>query len=202
MLLAAIALATSTPTDNIQSFTRPPAMDISAIRRIQCDHWSGSGFLIADGIMVTADHVMNGATGCVDQASGSKLLTYKTDKAHDLALVTGPGLPTDIPYVRISCSRFVTGEKYLAYGITSFAQPRSIVRNNVLTATADYTPKGYTFSDGMKVEGARYFIGYAAPGMSGGPVADINGYAHGLVTGGSAYFSVYYEFADGILCKN
>jgi hypothetical protein len=175
-------------------------MDISAVRQISCDHWSGSGFLIGDRIMATANHVMEGGTGCIDVDTGTPLTVYKTDKAHDLTLVTGPNLPTDIPYVKISCEPFHTGEKYLAYGITGYGQMEDIVRNNVLTATEAYTAPDFKFSDGMSVVHARVFLGYEAPGMSGGPITDINGYSHGLVTGGGPLTSFHYEFAEGMLC--
>jgi hypothetical protein len=144
---------------------------------------------------------MEGGTGCIDVESGSPLLTYKVDKVHDLALVTGPDLPTDIPYVKTSCEPFHTNEKYLAYGITGYGQMKDIVRNNVITATNYYTAPTFKFDDNMPVVHARIFMGYEAPGMSGGPITDINGYAHGLVTGGNAYMSFHYEFAEGILCN-
>jgi hypothetical protein len=202
-LLAAVVLG-ATPIsmgDPMEAFIRPPAMNISAIRQIRCDDWVGTGFLIGPKIMATANHVMEDGKNCRDGQTGSALMTYKTDKKHDLVLVTGPGLPTDIPYIRYSCERFKPGEKYLAYGISNYMQNRTIIRNNVLTATKAYTPDNYTFSDGTVVAHARVFTGYQAPGMSGGPVADIEGYAHGLVTGGSGYESFHFEFADGILCK-
>jgi hypothetical protein len=200
LLVALTLVSTPTPTDFITDITRPPAVDISAIRQIRCDHWTGSGFLIGDKIMATANHVMDGGTGCRDVESGSPLKVYKRDKPHDLVLVTGPTLPIDIPYINISCERFKTGEQYLAYGISGFEQNHEIIRNNVLTATKKYTGKDFKFDDGMVVAHAREFLGYQAPGISGGPVMDIWGYAHGLVTGGSVEVSYHFEFADGILC--
>lgn len=201
-LLAAITLAAyPTPTDDPYiNMIRPPAMDISAVRQIACDGWTGSGFLIGNKIMATANHVMDGGENCIDVASGSPIHAYKTDKAHDLALVTGPELPTDIPYVKISCAPFKTGDKYIVYGITGYGQRRTIVRNNVLTATKNYTDPGFKFDDGTPIVGARVFLGYEAPGMSGGPIADVDGYAHAVVTGGNGTFSFHFEFTGGMLC--
>jgi hypothetical protein len=152
--------------------------------------------------MATADHVMPaGTTGCVDVASGSSLTVYKSDPAHDLALVTGPRLPTGMPYVKVSCQPFKTGEVYHSYGISNFKQKYSIIRNNRIIATANYTGKDFKFGDGSIVAGARIFDGFQAPGMSGGPVVNSYGYAHGLVTGGSGYGGIHFEFKDSFLCK-
>lgn len=199
-LLAAVASMISTPAGIIDNYVRPPAMDISAVRQIACDGWTGSGFIIAKGIMATANHVMEGGEHCIDVESEAPLTTYKVDKAHDLALVTGD-FPTDIPYVKYSCEPFHAGQAYLAYGITGYMQNHEIIRNNVIVATGGKTGKDFKFVDDFPVINARIFIGYEAPGMSGGPVTDLNGYAHGLVTGGNNNMSMHYEFADGILCK-
>jgi hypothetical protein len=199
-LVAAAALSFSTPTDYITAWLRPPALNLSAIRLIKCDHWTGTGFLIGPRIMATANHVMDGTERCIDVQSGVVIRAYKTDPKHDLALVTG-NLPTNMPYINYSCDRFKTGQKYLSYGITSYMQERNILRNNVLTATRNYNANGTVWKDEIDVSGSRIFSGYQAPGMSGGPVLDIDGYAHGLVTGGSAYDSSHFEFADGILCN-
>ena len=200
LLLAAFLLANPTGLmDGLAPSPRPETMDISAVRYLDCGDWVGSGFLIADKLLVTALHVAKD-TVCTDVASGGKLMMYKYDSEHDLALLTGPSLPTDIPYVKYSCRRFVTGQPYLSYGVTFYNQPRPITRMNVIVATSDYTDSndliGETPSPGLRI-----FNQHIAPGMSGGPVTDLNGYALAVNNAGSDTDTLLYEFADGILCK-
>jgi len=200
-LVAAVALSVASPADVIPTGVRPPAMDISAIRQIRCPGWTGTGFIIAKGVMATANHVMSmKEKNCVDSVTGIHLIPFKSDVAHDLTLVTGD-FPADIPYVKYSCERFKPGQPYLTYGVSSYKQNHTLMRNDVILATKEHTGKDFKFSDGMLVAGARIFLGYQVPGESGGPVTDIYGYAHGLVTGGNDFLSFNYEFADGILCK-
>ena len=198
LLLALLASPTGL-MDVLAPAHRDPTVDISAVRYLDCGNWVGSGFMIADGVLVTAYHVAKGDQ-CTDTETGGKLMVYKTDPKHDLALLTGPTLPTDIPYIKVSCSRFVTGQPYLSYGTTFYDQPRPISRMNVIVATDSYSRDQDTI-DGVPSPGLRVFDKAIAPGMSGGPVVDLQGMAHGLNNAGSDVNTMIYEFADGILCK-
>ena len=199
LLLAALLATPTGLVDGLSPTPRNPTVDISAIRYLDCGTWVGSGFIIADGVLVTAMHVAAG-TQCTDTETGGKLMVYKTDLKHDLALLTGPSLPTDIPYIKVSCQRFVTGQPYLSYGTTFYDQPRPISRMNVIMAKGYYSTNADTI-DGVPSPGLRVFDNAIAPGMSGGPVIDLEGRAHGLNNAGSNDTTMIYEFADGILCN-
>lgn len=208
MILAAIALTLSSSADvsRIDGWLRTPTVNISAIREIDCDDvsektngWTGSGALIDNRTMVTAYHVVNGGK-CKDVASGSPLVIKKVDKKRDLAVVTGETLPTMMPYIKISCEPFERGQPYFSYGISGYKAFYPLIRQNLLIATGRYAPINDKFDDGSPIGGAMIFKGYGAPGMSGGPVIDIFGYAHGIVTGGSDTHSYHYEFRNSFLC--
>lgn len=194
----------STPTERVSPARAVPTVSISAVRSIDCPEWIGSGFLIGDHIMATALHVVANTPQCIDADTGARLYVYKTDPEHDLALVTSSKLPTNIPYIKVSCQRFKTNEPYLSFGRTFYGMDSDdnvLNRMNVITATKDYTPKGYTLDDGAPAEHMREFVGAIAPGMSGGPVTDLQGYAHAVNNAGSDEDTILYEFADGMLCK-
>lgn len=206
MKLLLLAAAFNLLSQNVdeRTYPVPPTTDMSAIRYIYCedqatgDAWTGSGFLVGNKEMLTAAHV--GASGvCYDVATKSKIVPYKVDKVHDIALMTGASLPTDIPYIKYTCDRFTTGQPYLSYGITDYGQDQPIVRNNVIIAQRGYSQPGDTLDDGTPITHMREFSGAIAPGMSGGPVEDVYGYAHGLNNAGDDHSSIIYEFADSTL---
>ena len=184
--------------------TQPATMDISAVRYIDCKdsiegEYTGSGFLIGDHILATAYHIASGAK-CTDVLTGTPLKTYATDPKHDFALMTGPGLPTDIPYVKYSCSRFIPGQPYISYGISDYMTMKPIVRDNTIYATENMTSNDYEI-EGTPSPGMRVFKGFIAPGMSGGPVTDLEGKAHGVNNAGNRNSTIIYELTDTILCK-
>ena len=206
LLAVLVALSSFTSINkDYRTYPAPPAEDLSAIRSITCvglgEIYIGSGSIIGDREVLTANHIANGGGKCFDTKTKAPLKTYKTDAKHDLAIMSGDE-PTDIPYQKYSCSRFITDKPYLSYGITSYGQPELIFRNNVITATKEYTEPGDTLDDGTPVDHMRVFNGVIAPGMSGGPVTDINGYAHALNNAGDDKTTILYEFADTALCTN
>lgn len=202
LLAAAFSLVSPHNLDD-RTYPVPPSPDMSAIRYLYChddsgEAWTGTGFLIGDKELLTAAHV--GASGqCYDVETKSAVKPYATDKTHDITIMTGASLPTDIPYIKYTCSRFKTGQPYLSYGITDYGQEEPIMRNNVIIAQKGYTQPGDTLGDGTPITHMREFNGAIAPGMSGGPVEDVYGYAHGLNNAGDAVSTIIYEFADSTL---
>lgn len=204
MILAAVALLSSTAVDLPPSMMEAvnPTFNVSAVRLIECDKWAGSGFLIDDNILVTALHVATG-TKCVDAATGKPLKTYYKDPARDFALMSGD-LP-DMPYIKISCQRYVANQHYTAYGISSYFSDSELIRSVKATATGEH--KNVDYRDGGGAKGIAYLVANTVPGMSGGPYVDDDGYAHGMVNAGSTILGIptgvsySYEFTDTILCR-
>jgi S1-C subfamily serine protease len=200
-IAAAALLLSSYSAMDEPDYPVPATVNLSAIRHLICDNdkWQGSGFLIGDHIIVTAHHMI--ADGpCIDEETGLKLVTYKDDPKHDLALLTNSELPTDMPYIKISCQPFKKGQDYYAYGITDYGEEREILRENTIRAGkyGDFLVEGLY---GHMQYHMRYFSGPIAPGMSGGPVVDGQGYAYAVNNAASDTDTLLYEFKDGILCQ-
>ncbi len=181
-----------------------PTFNLSAVRQIVCNEGIGSGFMIGDDIVVTANHVTV-MTGCKDRQTGAGLLTYKQDVAHDFALMTGK-LP-DMSYIKYDCSRYKKGELYISYGISDLFQNGSILR--AVSMIAEGKNVDIHFEDGGDLNRIPVLSGYNVGGMSGGMIVDPrSGYAIGLVNAGRegifripVGISYSYELADTILCK-
>lgn len=186
----------------------PPSVDLSAIRAIVCpisktQYIEGSGFLIGDKIMLTANHVaeLSLKMKCYDVETRTRIHVYKQDPRHDVAVMTGEGLPTDIPYIKYSCSDFKKGEYYNDYGYSDYGQERTILRMNIIQATNDFEKRVDKVEGLSNSQGMRYFNGTSAPGTSGGPVIDKKGYAVGVTNAGNAYRAMEYSFAQGMMCQ-
>lgn len=203
------ALLSASPLSSSSVFD--PTMNLSAIREIECSDHYGSGWQIGDNIIVTALHVANG-TGCKDYATGKPLTTYKIDVAHDLALMTGD-LPKDKPYIKYSCAPYETDETYMAIGISGYgwgySHPNRFMRMYSLTAQKNYTDEHFFLAGAVTPSpGLRIMSGRAAPGISGSPIVDSNGFAHGILNAGGNIFGIpvspsySYELKDSILCKS
>lgn len=207
LLLGLLALGTSTATDIFSQPPIPPSINLSAIRYIYCpepDGWvSGTGFLIADGVMATADHVAREMKDhiCYDQTDGVRipLKPYKEDPQHDFALVSG-NLPTDMPYVKYSCQKFVKGNQYHSYGITSYGMEYPIARMNTIRFTGGYVDNTDAVEDFPNSKGMGLFDTPIAPGMSGGPVLNEQDYAVAVNNAGNEKDTLLFQLADTALC--
>jgi hypothetical protein len=194
--LLALFLATDVPH---QEVSRPPTMNLTAVRHLICDEGTGSGFMIGDRILATAKHVAV-LHNCKDSVTGIPFVTYKTDDAHDFALMTG-AFPR-IPYIKYSCKGYTPGSNYSAYGHSSHGQMFYLFRQETVNASDEFTPEDMIVDD-VLMPGMRVLHGFPVPGMSGGPVANPEtGEAVGIVNAGNgkgAFFS--YEIKDTFLCK-
>lgn len=205
--LIALSVVSSTPVQPVANpFMATPAdINLDSIRSIKCNNLSGSGFLIADGVLATAYHVGSG-DHCKDAKTGTPLVPYKEDPAHDFMLMTGTGLPVDLPYMKYSCSRFMTGMPYMSYGITGAKGmigewPHSFLRMNTLIATEKYTPKEFNVEGKGSSPGMRIMNNPIEFGMSGGPTTSLTGYAFAVNNAGNGANTFLYELADTILCN-
>lgn len=183
--------------------------NLSAIRVLHCGGGQGTGWMIADNIIVTANHVSS-VGGCSDVATGAPLKVYAVDEKKDMSLLTG-NLPKYGQYIKYSCNGYTVGEKYDIFGWSTVGYPEIIFRQQTLTATAEMTDDRFKI-DGLPSVGMRVMNGYGAPGLSGAPYIK-DGVAYGLHNAGYRGFNFLmgtmlwkpafsFELKDSILCNH
>lgn len=211
-LLAAASLAITLPIGqplDEWSFTGEPELILSNVRLLQCKEGWGTGWIIAKNVLVTANHVAE-AGPCKDYATQAKLITYKKDPRHDLALMTG-ALPDYGEYIRYSCAGFRAGQEYEVYGWSSYGYRDRILRKNRVVATDSFTKPEDKYRDGSSMPSLRRMKGHTVPGMSGGPYTR-TGVTYGIVTAGMGWRSPFgylvrpevfaTDLKDTILCHS
>lgn len=147
---------------DVPIYAPEPTVNLSAIRRIECDESYGSGFIIADNTIATAGHVASG-TNCTDGETKKPLILSKIDGKTDFALMTGE-LP-DMPYIKYNCEGYKNG-LVDAYGISEFHVSFPIFRQVTLSVREK---RDVTLDSGAVFKNMRHLRGYIVPGMSGGP---------------------------------
>lgn len=189
-LVASLALAVMAPTP------------VSNVHTIYCteqngDLWQGTGWFIRDGVMVTAMHVANHPT-CKDGTTGEPVKAYKTDKHHDLALMTGSHGQSVVNY---SCDRPVPGRSYTSYGYSSAFPGGNFFDPLPLASDLKATSKRPVLVPNLwNINPYREYKGSILPGMSGGPVTNSNGVALALNNAGTDTTTLLYDLADTALC--
>ena len=145
--------------------------------------WSGSGFAIADGLIATNYHVVNGAkTIRIKGVDGDMETAYNgyvlaSDKEHDIAVVKivdkrfeGFG---KIPY-SVGKSIAEVGEEVfvLGYPLTTTMGNEVKLTNGIISSTTGFQDDVSTYQISVPVQ----------PGNSGGPLFDSEGNIIGIVS--------------------
>jgi S1-C subfamily serine protease len=140
---------------------------------------AGSGLVLGHGIVVTAAHVIEGATSATVDIEGRGAQTASVlgvdPNGRDVALLYVPALADD-PDVEIGTSR--TLER--GTPVSAAGHPRGGIRQTMPGAVLGYVESGPLAADGGRVlTVSAAFV----PGMSGGPVVDMRGGVVGVVIG-------------------
>ena len=151
-----------------------PVLDMRAVRLVACGEATGSGALIGKGRLLTAWHVAARGSCAVDGRPARLLLK---DERRDIAVL---GVDLKGPRLKVSCRGFRRGH-HLAAG---YAFGSRLVLHG-------FEYRGEAGAIGEEAEGKTRprgdafprLDGLAFPGMSGGPVVDLEGRLVGVVNG-------------------
>jgi S1-C subfamily serine protease len=162
-----------------------------AVKQVICDRALGSAFRIADGTFVTAAHV-SANPGC--EIDGLPIRTVHFDGYQDFAVVATDeeGGAFAMEY---SCEGFQSGAFYFANGYAA-----GLPRQHLIMLGSDPAMNALFGDGGLHIlSGAAQFI----PGMSGGPVMNVEGKVVGIVNALNRYFgfSLSRSIGDTVLCQ-
>ena len=147
--------------------------------------WSGTGFALNNGYIVTNHHVVNGAKSItVLGVNGNADVEYKArvvgvDKNNDLALImiddyrfNGFG---NVPYAVPNVTRDVGSDVFvLGYPLTTYMGDEIKLTNGIISSKTGYQGDVSTYQISAPVQ----------PGNSGGPLFDNKGNVIGIVNAG------------------
>ena len=150
----------------------------------QSSEWTGTGFALKNGYIVTNNHVVDGASSIFVQGINGTNTEYKAeivsvDKNNDLALIRVTDYRFDgfgpLPYA-LRESMCEVGEEVfvLGYPLTSYMGEEIKLTNGIISSRSGYQGDITTYQISAPVQ----------PGNSGGPMFDKNGNVVGIVNAG------------------
>lgn len=150
----------------------------------QGSSWTGTGFALKNGYIVTNNHVVDGASSIIVQGINGTSVEYKAevvavDKNNDLALIrindyrfNGFG---SIPYsIKETLCDVGSDVFVLGYPLTSYMGEEIKLTNGIISSRSGYQGDITTYQISAPVQ----------PGNSGGPMFDKNGNVVGIVNAG------------------
>ena len=180
------AAGTPTPTPDAAPLTWPQVFELtsSGVARVAvttcAGGGSGSGFLVGPDTVMTAAHVVEGATS-VSLRFGAAVFAGKpvlVDPATDVALVLVEGLPTAHEF-DIAPESAAVGTDVAALGYPR-GQPLGMTQGSVTSIDLRVAVEGQDYEGMFRTDSA------INPGNSGGPVVDEQGRVVGIVSAGSS----------------
>lgn len=185
-LVSAIALALCSPALISAQNTSAPVANYPQVKKVMCDHSSGTAFRVEGNLWVSAAHVTDDS-GC--RIDG---LLINATAEPELDLSTAPAPPSDVRGFKVNCNGFKPGRWVFAIG-----HARGWSWQTMIMSLA-------TFQKDLAGKRAIFGLPAYIPGMSGGPVLNEDGTVAGVV---NAYvpgtpWSLSRELKDSSICKN
>lgn len=150
----------------------------------QGSSWTGTGFALKNGYIVTNNHVVEGASSILVQGINGTMVEYKAevvavDKNNDLALIRINDYRFDgfgsIPYsIKETLCDVGSDVFVLGYPLTSYMGEEIKLTNGIISSRSGYQGDITTYQISAPVQ----------PGNSGGPMFDKNGNVVGIVNAG------------------
>lgn len=168
----------------------------------QGSSWTGTGFALKNGYIVTNNHVVDGASSILVQGINGTTVEYKAevvavDKNNDLALIRINDYRFDgfgsIPYsIKETLCDVGSDVFVLGYPLTSYMGEEIKLTNGIISSRSGYQGDITTYQISAPVQ----------PGNSGGPMFDKNGNVVGVVNAGiPGAENVGYAIKTSYLCN-
>lgn len=168
----------------------------------QGSSWTGTGFALKNGYIVTNNHVIDGASSILVQGINGTTVEYKAevvavDKNNDLALIRINDYRFDgfgsIPYsIKETLCDVGSDVFVLGYPLTSYMGEEIKLTNGIISSRSGYQGDITTYQISAPVQ----------PGNSGGPMFDKNGNVVGVVNAGiPGAENVGYAIKTSYLCN-
>ena len=168
----------------------------------QGSSWTGTGFALKNGYIVTNNHVVEGASSILVQGINGTTVEYKAevvavDKNNDLALIRINDYRFDgfgsIPYsIKETLCDVGSDVFVLGYPLTSYMGEEIKLTNGIISSRSGYQGDVTTYQISAPVQ----------PGNSGGPMFDKNGNVVGVVNAGiPGAENVGYAIKTSYLCN-
>ena len=179
-------VATDAKSDEIKYLKTYPTStpNIGGSNANQGLSWTGTGFALKNGYIVTNNHVVEGASNILVQGINGSSVEYKAevvavDKNNDLALIRINDYRFDgfgsIPYsVKETLCDVGSDVFVLGYPLTSYMGEEIKLTNGIISSRSGYQGDITTYQISAPVQ----------PGNSGGPMFDNNGNVVGVVNAG------------------
>lgn len=179
-------VATDTKSEEIKYLKTYPtsSSNVGGSNTNQGSSWTGTGFALKNGYIVTNNHVVDGASSIIVQGINGTSVEYKAevvavDKNNDLALIrindyrfNGFG---SIPYsIKETLCDVGSDVFVLGYPLTSYMGEEIKLTNGIISSRSGYQGDITTYQISAPVQ----------PGNSGGPMFDKNGNVVGIVNAG------------------
>ena len=197
-------VATDAKSEEIKYLKTYPtsSSNIGGSNTNQGSSWTGTGFALKNGYIVTNNHVVDGASSILVQGINGTTVEYKAevvavDKNNDLALIRINDYRFDgfgsIPYsIKETLCDVGSDVFVLGYPLTSYMGEEIKLTNGIISSRSGYQGDITTYQISAPVQ----------PGNSGGPMFDKNGNVVGVVNAGiPGAENVGYAIKTSYLCN-
>jgi S1-C subfamily serine protease len=145
----------------------PSFINLETVRHLYCGDFTGTGSIIDQDRILTANHVTAALAECRDASTGEMGKVVYRNPDLDISVIQFPVGKLPQPRMRYSCQGFVDGHIYYSIGWQNGTQlvVNRITGTDVISDRKDH-------KSGTMFNHVTLVLGTIIPGMSGGPIID------------------------------